>query len=106
MKKVKIGIIGTGVGIRTHLKGFNSIDDCEVIAITGSSLERSIEFANKYNIPIACKDYKDLCDIDDLDLVCVCSPNKYHYEAMKYAIEKGKNVICEKPVSHITSEVM
>lgn len=106
MKKVKIGIIGTGVGIRTHLKGFNSIDDCEVIAITGSSLERSIEFANKYNIPIACKDYKELCDIDDLDLVCVCSPNKYHYEAMKYAIEKGKNVICEKPVSHITSEVM
>lgn len=106
MKKVKIGIIGTGVGIRTHLKGFNSIDGCEVIAITGSSLGRSKEFANKYDIPIACKNYKELCDIDDLDLVCVCSPNKYHYDAMRYAMVKGKNVICEKPVSHITSEVI
>ncbi len=102
---VKIGIIGTGVGIRTHLKGFRGVEGCEVIAIVGSRKERSVEFANKYDIPYACADYKEICDRNDIDLICVCSPNKYHYEAVKYAISKGKNVICEKPVSHISEEV-
>lgn len=105
MKKIKIGIIGTGVGIRTHLKAFKNIENCEVIAIVGSSKDRAIQFAKQCNIPIACTNYKELCDIDDIDLVCICSPNQYHFDAMKYAISKGKNIICEKPVSHITDEV-
>ena len=31
MKKVKIGIIGTGVGIRTHLKAFRMVKNAEVV---------------------------------------------------------------------------
>ena len=70
MKKIKIGIIGTGVGIRTHLKGFrNFLDEAEVYAIAGSNLHRSKQFADEYNIPIACADYKELCDIEDLDFL-------------------------------------
>lgn len=105
MKTIKIGIIGTGVGIRTHLKAFKNIENCEVDAIVGSSKERAVQFAKQWDIPIACTNYKELCDIDDIDLVCICSPNPYHYDAMKYAISKGKNIICEKPVSHISTEV-
>ena len=53
MKKIKIGIIGTGVGIRTHLKGFaNFPNEAEVYAIAGSSLDRSQHFAKEYGIPI------------------------------------------------------
>ncbi len=58
MKKLKIGIIGTGVGIRTHLKGFRTVENAEVVAIAGSSLARSKEFAEKFEIPVACADYK------------------------------------------------
>lgn len=105
MKNINIGIIGTGVGIRTHLKGFRGVNGCNVLAIAGSSSERSNFFAEKNDIPIACANYKELCDIPEIDLVCVCPPNKFHYDVMKYAISKGKNIICEKPVSHITSEV-
>lgn len=105
MKKVKIGIIGTGVGIRTHLKGFRLFEDAEVVAICGSSADRSTEFAKKHNIPIACADYKELCDLEELDLVCVTTPNRYHIEAVKYAISKGKNIICEKPLSNDSKEV-
>ena len=104
-KVIRIGIIGTGVGIRTHLKGFRGTQNCEISAIVGSSLERSKEIAYKFDIPLACSGYKELCDREDIDLVCVCSPNKYHFDAVKYALSKGKNVICEKPVSHITEEV-
>lgn len=105
MKKIKIGIIGTGVGIRTHLSGFKSVETAEVYAISGSNEKRSIEFANKYNIPIACKDYKQLCDIKELDVICITTPNKYHYEMMEYALKKDVNIICEKPVSAEISEI-
>lgn len=105
MNKVKIGIIGTGVGIRTHLNGFKSVADAEIVAICGSSAQRSQEFADKYQIPIACADYKQLCDLDEIDLVCVTSPNRYHRDAVNYAISKEKHIICEKPLSDDSKEV-
>ena len=105
MKKIKIGIIGTGVGIRTYLKGFRSFQaENEIFAIAGSNLERSKYFANEYNIPIACADYKELCDIEELDLVCITTPNKYHKDMLKYAISKNKNIICEKPMVNTVEE--
>jgi len=105
MKKVKIGIIGTGVGLRTHLKGFRLIEDAEVLAICGSSLERSKEFAQRHDIPVACADYKELCDIPEIDLVCVTPPNRFHFDAVKYAIDMEKHIICEKPLSDDENEV-
>lgn len=105
MKKIKIGIIGTGVGIRTHLKGFRLCENAEVLAICGSSKSRSQEFAEKYDIPIACADYKEICDINEIDLICVTSPNRYHLQAVKYAMKKNKHIICEKPLSDELSEV-
>ena len=105
MDKIKIGIIGTGVGIRTHLKGFRNFEeDAEIYAISGSSLDRSKEFAEEYDIPIACADYKELCDIENLDLVCITAPNKFHKEMLKYAISKNKNIICEKPMVNTALE--
>jgi predicted dehydrogenase len=106
MQKIRIGIIGTGVGIRTHLSGFRlHNDDAEIVAICGSSKERSQEFATKHNIPIACADYKELCELDNVDLVCVTPPNRFHFEAVKYAMSKGKHIICEKPLSANMEEV-
>jgi predicted dehydrogenase len=105
MKKVKIGIIGTGVGIRTHLNGFKPLENADVVAICGSSALRSQEFANKHGIPIACADYKELCDLAEVDLVCVTSPNRFHFDAVKYAISKEKHIICEKPLSDDSKEV-
>lgn len=105
MSKVRIGIIGTGVGIRTHYNGFLRCDDAEVVAICGSSLARSEEFAKKYNIPFAYASYKELCNDPNIDLVCITSPNVFHFDSVRYAIESKKHFICEKPLSHITSEI-
>ena len=107
MDKIKVGIIGTGVGIRTHLKGFRNFpDDVIVYAISGSNLERSKEFAKEYNIPVACADYKELCDISDIDLVCITAPNKFHMDMLKYAVSKHKNIVCEKPMVNTYYEAL
>ena len=36
-RKVKVGIIGTGVGIRTNVPGFRSVENAEVLVISGST---------------------------------------------------------------------
>lgn len=105
MEKVRVGIVGTGVGIRTHLPGFRRVGNAEVIAIAGSSLARSQEFAEKYNVPRACANYRELCDMADVDLVCITAPNRYHFEMVKYALSKMKHIICEKPVSEDKKEI-
>ena len=98
MVNVRIGIIGTGVGIRTLLPGFRKVSGAEVIAICGSKLERSEQFAKEYGIPIAYDSYKELCENKEIDLVCVATPNNFHFEQVKYAINLNKNVLCEKPL--------
>jgi len=105
MKKLKIGIIGTGVGIRTHLKGFRTLNNAEVIAIAGSTPARSQEFAEKFDIPVACADYKELCNRDDIDLICITTPNRLHFDMVKYALTTGKHILCEKPLSDDSKEV-
>jgi len=42
--------------------------------------------------------YKKVCDLD-VDLVLIVSPELFHPEHLKYAIEKGKNVFIEKPAA-------
>lgn len=105
MDKVKIGIIGTGVGLRTYYPAFSKMDNVEIVAISGSNKERSEYFAEKYGIPMACSNYKELCDIKDIDLVCITAPNKFHFDMVKYAMKKNKHIICEKPVSESLDEI-
>lgn len=101
---VNIGIIGTGVGIRTYLNTFKKLENTNVIAISGSNKERAEKFAKENNIKIACKDYKELIDLENLDLVCITAPNKYHYEYAKYCINANKNMILEKPATMTIEE--
>ena len=54
---VNIGIIGTGVGIRTYLNTFNKLENANVIAISGSNKERAEKFAKENNIKIVRNHY-------------------------------------------------
>ena len=44
------------------------------------------------------EDYKKLIDENDLDAVGVFTPHVPHYYHVKYALQKGLNVLCEKPM--------
>lgn len=96
---INVGIIGTGVGIRTYLNTFRKMDNVKVLAISGSSKERAEKFARENEIAIACKDYKELIDLENIDLVCITAPNKYHFEYAQYCIKANKNMILEKPAT-------
>jgi predicted dehydrogenase len=92
-----VGIIGTGVGLRTLLPGFRRTGRAEVVALCGSSQSRVEEVAQRFNIPLLTSDYRAVCESDQVDLICVASPNDLHVEHAIAALSTGKHVYLEKP---------
>lgn len=95
---IGVGIIGTGVGLRTLLPGFHRTGRARVVALSGSSARRAQEMGSKYEIPHLTGDYRDVCISPDVSLICVASPNDLHLEHALAALETGKHVYLEKPL--------
>lgn len=104
--RVGVGIIGTGVGLRSIEPAFRAIDGASVVALSGSSAERTRALAAGRDIPFMSGDYRELCDHPDVDLVCIASPNEFHVEHAMYAIRSGKHVYLEKPVGLSASDAV
>jgi predicted dehydrogenase len=49
--------------------------------------------------------YRDLLKQDDLNAVCISSPNAWHVEQILASLENGLHVLCEKPLSMVPAEV-
>lgn len=97
--KVRVGIIGCGFGALTHIPGFQSCPDAEVVAICDVQRETAERFARKFNIGQVFSDYRKMLELKDLDLVSVATPIFLHYQMIKDVIAAGKNVLSEKPLA-------
>lgn len=103
--KLKIGIIGTGVGLRTHYPGFLKTNNVEFTGLVGSSYERAKEFAKKFEFKHIFKNYQELISSQDVDLICITSPNTSHLEEILFAIENRKHILAEKPLAMNMAEI-
>lgn len=102
-QKLRVGVAGSGIG-RSHIHSFQSLpDQYEVIAIAGKD-ERTRQAAAQFGISRVTSDFGDLCRMDDLDVIDICTPSFLHYEQTIQALEAGKDVILEKPACGSLSE--
>ena len=101
MKTVRFGIIGCGAIGSIHLERLRKINSAKVVAacdINSSVLEKFGTAAGLEKQQLF-TDYKKMLKIKDLDVVIVGIPNRLHAPVTVEALESGKNVFCEKPVS-------
>lgn len=75
------------------------IDEIEVVAIADIVPERAEKRAAKYSIPHTYVDYKEMIDEEDVEAVSVLTWNEAHAAPTIYALEAGKHVLVEKPMS-------
>ncbi len=99
-KKVKVGIIGTGWIAEAHVANYLRCPDVEIVAAADLIPGKAEKFCKDNGIEgVRCyPDHKSMLDAEELDAVSVCTYNRTHAECTIYALEKGVNVLLEKPM--------
>lgn len=108
-KKLKVGIIGTGWIAEAHIEQYLQMPDVEIVCGADLVEGKAEAFFKKFNVEGArCyNSHKELLDNEkDLDAVSICTYNATHAECAIYALEKGVNVLLEKPMCVTTEEAV
>ncbi|EOT48637.1 hypothetical protein OMY_00592 [Enterococcus sulfureus ATCC 49903] len=96
---MKLAILGAGMIVKDFLIMVESIPEIELKAIIGveQDLETMKELQTRYSIHAIYTDFDECLNNETIDTVYIALPNHLHYIFAKKALEKDKNVICEKP---------
>ena len=96
---MKLGIVGSGMIVQEFLPSLVQLEGLEIVGIQGTkkSIGKVEEICVKYGIPRFTDDFNKLCEFG-IDTVYIAVPNFLHFEYCKKALEKGLNVIVEKPM--------
>jgi predicted dehydrogenase len=89
---------------RTHLDAIRRLGFVDVAAVVGSSREKARAFADTAGIDVATDDYKAIVGDPDIQAVHVCTPNAQHFAMASAALDRGKHVMCEKPLASTKAE--
>ena len=104
MKRIKVGVIGTGFIGPAHIEALRRLGNIDVVALAECSDDVARSKAETLGIDKYYGDYRELLKDGRIQSVHICSPNYLHYEMAKAALEAGKHVICEKPLAISVAE--
>jgi len=104
MKKLNFGIVGCG-----DIAGYTAlisklVPQVKLSACCDVNADRVAAFAKRHRIPQTYTDYAELLEKASLDAVYLAVPHNLHYEMILSAVEAGKPVFVEKPVTRTLLE--
>jgi predicted dehydrogenase len=104
MTKLKAAIFGTGFMGKVHTEAIRRLGNVEVTTVVASNHTTADRFAEALSIPQASGNWHAALQDPEIDAVHICTPNVLHYEMAKAALEAGKHVLCEKPLTMTPAE--
>ncbi len=84
---------------KVHAENVRRLGNVEIAAVVGSRPERAQQFADAFSIPIATANLEDVLNNSEIAAVHICTPNVDHFPQSLAAIQAGKAVLCEKPLT-------
>jgi D-xylose 1-dehydrogenase (NADP+, D-xylono-1,5-lactone-forming) len=103
-RRVSWGILGVAKINERLLPGFARAKWADLQAIASRSLDRAEAAAKAARIPRAYSSYEALLDDPTIAAVYIPLPNSLHGEWTRRAAERGKHILCEKPLAPTASE--
>lgn len=107
MKEIRIGLVGSGWMGKAHSSALADAEmlfgpdygtaSFEIVADANEEAAKSAQ--KKIGFKRISTDWNDVVTDPNVDLVDIATPNAFHYVVAKAALENGKNVYCEKPLS-------
>src|SRR6202022_2577639 len=105
MKKLNLGIVGTGWPGQQHALAMRAIRQANLYACADLDETRRTEFEKEYAPEKSYASYEDLLQDRHVDAAIICLPNFLHFPASLAALEADKHVLCEKPPTMNAAEM-
>ncbi|MBT8218650.1 MAG: Gfo/Idh/MocA family oxidoreductase [Bacteroidia bacterium] len=98
---IKLGIVGAGHLGKIHVKCARQVDEIELIGFFDSDPEQAKNVSQEFDL----KSFETLEELlKEVDAVDIVTPTLLHYEIAKQALQSGKHVFVEKPITHTVEE--
>ena len=99
IRRLRIGMIGIGVGGAEILRAMDGMETIEVVAGADLLPETLRRFNERFPEARTYLSAEELCRDDNVDAVWVSSPNRFHAEHTIMAANHGKHIVVEKPMA-------
>jgi predicted dehydrogenase len=104
MRRVKTAVIGAGFMGKVHSEAIRRLGHVDIVAVAAATEDEARRFGQSIGVERTTGDYMKIISDPEVEAVHVCTPNALHYPVSKAAIEAGKAVLCEKPLSLSVAE--
>lgn len=92
---LKVGLVGVGGISHSHIDAWEKMEDAQLIAMCDIRPERMEKFPEKHRYT----DFDEMLANEEFDVIDICLPTYLHADFAVKAMERGINVITEKPIS-------
>ncbi|WP_027487458.1 Gfo/Idh/MocA family protein [Allorhizobium undicola] len=98
-KIMKVALVGLGIGQAHFERGYaQNRDIFEVAVLCDLNRRRLAECAERFGIARTTTSFEEVLAMEDIDVIDIVTPPMEHREMILKALERGKHVICEKPL--------
>ncbi len=98
MKKLKIAVVGVGLGGQIHIKRIKTSNDVMLDSIVAPNRNENIEIASKQGVPLY-NTITECLEKQRPDGIIIASPNQVHAEQTRVCIDAGIPALLEKPIT-------
>ncbi len=102
--KKRIGVIGCGQWGPNQIRTFFFHPHAEVVRVCDADTRRLDAMKNLYRSVQVTTRYQDVTQAADIDAVVITTPVSSHFAIAQDALLHGKDVLCEKPLTHTSAE--
>ncbi len=104
--RLRIGVIGCGGMANGHMRALvkmRETDNLDILAVC-DVYDKRAEAAAQLTGGKIVKDYRRLLEDKNIDYVLIATPEHWHFQMTMDALDAGKHVYCEKPMTHTWEE--
>ncbi|HEY2328290.1 MAG TPA: Gfo/Idh/MocA family oxidoreductase [Verrucomicrobiae bacterium] len=105
MKKIRIGVIGAGWWATfAHIPAVQSHPHAELFAVQSRERAKAEKIARDFGAQHACTSVEEILALKEVDAVIIASTPNVHFTQAKAALESGRHVLLEKPMTFTAAE--
>ena len=100
---MKAGLIGAGLQGWRRSQALREFDDTTLVIVADTNKEKAKLLGQKMECQ-ATTDWEEVVKREDVDTVLICTPTHLHAPIATEALQRGKHVLCEKPLARSPEE--